>query len=165
MDADVERTMRTVLWAASGDGFQAEPPTPPPAAGTRWLDVMGARTPPAELPAWLTEDDVAAYVDAFEASGFFGPVSWYRNLDHNHALVKERPAPAMPVWFIGGTRDGVIAYRPGYVEAMAQRLPDFPARRSSRAPATGPSRRPAAFNRALLAALSELDGPAATTSR
>ena len=66
---------------------------------------MGARQPPAELPAWLTEADVAAYVDSFTASGFFGPVSWYRNLDHNHALVKERPAPAMPVWFIGGTRD------------------------------------------------------------
>ena len=123
--ADVERTMRTVLWAASGDGFQADPPTPPPAAGTGWLDVMGARPPPAELPAWLTEADLAAYVDAFEASGFFGPVSWYRNLDHNHALVKDRPAPAMPVWFIGGTRDGVIAYRPGYVEAMAARLPDL----------------------------------------
>ena len=30
MEADVERTMRKMLWAASGDGFAAEtdPPTP-----------------------------------------------------------------------------------------------------------------------------------------
>ncbi len=54
---------------------------------------MARRGPvPDELPAWLTADDLAAYVDAFEASGFFGPVSWYRNLDANHALVKDLPA-------------------------------------------------------------------------
>ena len=166
MDADVERTMRTVLWAASGDGFQPDPPTPPPAEGTGWLDVMGARTPPAELPAWLTEEDLAAYVDAFEASGFFGPVSWYRNLDHNHALVKDRPAPAMPVWFIGGTHDGVIAYRPGYVEAMAQRLPDY--RGTTLIEGAGhwtQQEAPEAFNQALLAALAELDATPAAASR
>ena len=142
LEADVERTMRTVLWGASGDAFVDDPPPPPPAEGTGFLDVIAGRGEvPAELPSWLTDDDLAAYVDAFEASGFFGPISWYRNLDHNHALVKDRPAPAMPVWFIGGTRDGVIAYRPGYVEAMEQRLPTTAARRSSTAPATGRSRR------------------------
>ena len=166
MELDVERTMRTVLWAASGDGFQDDPPTPPPAAGTGWLDVMGARTPPAELPAWLTAEDLASYVESFTASGFFGPVSWYRNLDHNHSLVKDRPAPSMPVWFIGGTRDGVIAYRPGYVEAMAKRLPDH--RGTTLIEGGGhwtQQEAPEAFNRALLAALSELDGAAGETSR
>jgi len=158
MELDVERTMRTVLGAASGDGFQEDPPMPPPAEGTGWLDVMGARQPPADLPGWLTEADLAAYVDSFKASGFFGPVSWYRNLDHNHALVKDRPAPAMPVWFIGGTRDAVIAYRPGYVEAMAARLPDL--RGTVLIEGAGhwtQQEAPLAFNEALLGALAQLD--------
>jgi epoxide hydrolase A/B len=166
MALDVERTMRTVLWAASGDGFQESPPPPPPAAGTGWLDVMGARDVPAELPPWLTAADLAAYVDSFRASGFFGPVSWYRNLDHNHGLVKERPAPAMPVWFIGGRRDGVIAYRPGYVESMAARLPDL--RGTVLIDGAGhwtQQEAPEAFNRALLEALAALDGPAVAASR
>ncbi len=165
MELDVERTMKTVLWAASGDGFQAEPTPPPPAAGTGWLDVMGSREVPADLPAWLSKEDLAAYVDSFEASGFFGPVSWYRNLDHNHSLVKERPAPAMPVWFIGGSRDGVIAYRPGYVESMAARLPDL--RGTVLIDGAGhwtQQEAPEAFNRALLEALASLDGPDAAAS-
>ena len=146
---------------------RSEPPTPPPAAGTGWLDVMGARTPPAELPAWLTEDDLAAYVDSFEASGFFGPVSWYRNLDHNHALVKDRPAPAMPVWFIGGT-----ARRRHRLPARAtsrrwqQRLPDH--RGTMLIEGAGhwtQQEAPEAFNRALLAALAELDATADAASR
>jgi pimeloyl-ACP methyl ester carboxylesterase len=160
LGADVERTMRTVLWAASGDGFVEQPPPPPPAEGTGWLDVMAALEIPDGLPRWLTDADLAAYVDAFTASGFFGPVSWYRNLDHNHALVKDRPAPAMPVWFVGGTRDPVIAHRPGYVEAMATRLPDL--RGTTLIDGAGhwtQQEAPEAFNRALLGALAELDAP------
>ena len=93
LEADVERTMRTILWAASGDGFPDVMPEPLPADGTGFLDSMTSSGPvPEALPAWLTSDDLAAYVDAFEASGFFGPVSWYRNLDANHAVVKDLPA-------------------------------------------------------------------------
>jgi pimeloyl-ACP methyl ester carboxylesterase len=159
MEADVERTMRTILWAASGDGFVEQPPPPPPADGTGWLDVMGSMDVPDGLPPWLARHDLASYVDAFTASGFFGPISWYRNLDRNHALVKDRPPPAMPVWFIGGTRDGVIAHRPGYVESMATRLPDL--RGTTLIEGAGhwtQQEAPEAFNRALLGALADLDG-------
>ncbi len=92
-------------------------PCPPrvTASSTRWSRSDRCR---ASCRPWLTADDLAAYVDAFEASGFFGPVSWYRNLDANHARVEGLPPPPMPVWFIGGTRDAVIASRPGYVESM-----------------------------------------------
>ena len=92
LGADVERTMRTILWAGSGQALPDELPEPLPAAGHGFLDSMESLGPvPSELPPWLTADDLAAYVDAFEASGFFGPVSWYRNLDANHRAGR-RPA-------------------------------------------------------------------------
>ncbi|MET0325016.1 MAG: alpha/beta hydrolase [Ilumatobacteraceae bacterium] len=167
LDADVERTMRTVLWAASGEGFPETPVAPLPAEGHGFLDSMSQRGPaPAELPAWLTEADLATYIDSFEASGFFGPVSWYRNLDANHARVKDLPPPSMPTWFIGGTKDMVIAARPGYVESMAKRLPDL--RGTVLIEGAGhwtQQEAPDAFNRALLGALAELDGADASASR
>jgi pimeloyl-ACP methyl ester carboxylesterase len=92
---------------------------------TGFLDMMAGREIPDGLPTWLTQDDLDAYVEQFETSGFFGPVSWYRNLDADYELVKDLPAPTMPTAFIGGRQDGVIAYRPEYVEAMDGLLPDF----------------------------------------
>ena len=167
LEADVATTMLTVLWAASGQAYPETPPAPLPAAGTGFLDSMTARGPaPADLPGWLEPDDLATYVEAFEASGFFGPLSWYRNLDTNHALVEDLPPPSMPTWFIGGTRDAVIASRPGYVAAMESRLPDH--RGTVLIDDAGhwtQQEAPEAFNRALLAALAELDGPGAGTSR
>ena len=167
LERDVATTMRTILWAASGEAFPATMPDPLPAAGTGFLESMTRVGPvPDALPGWLTADDLATYVDAFEASGFFGPVSWYRNLDANHELVKDLPPPAMPAWFIGGTRDMVIAARPGYVEAMEARLPDH--RGTTLIDGAGhwtQQEAPKAFNRALLAALTELDGPDAGASR
>ncbi len=158
LGADVERTMRTILWAGSGQAFPDELPEPLPAAGHGFLDSMESLGPvPSELPPWLTADDLAAYVDAFEASGFFGPVSWYRNLDANHARVEGLPPPPMPVWFIGGTRDAVIASRPGYVESMEATLPDF--RGATMIEGAGhwtQQEAPEEFNRALLAALRAL---------
>jgi pimeloyl-ACP methyl ester carboxylesterase len=125
LEADVERTLRTFLWAASGE-LAAPPPTElPPARGTGLLEAMTARGPiPDGRPAWLTAADLATFVDQFEASGFFGPISWYRNLDADHALTKDLPAPPMPCAFVAGRLDPVVAHRPGYVESMADLLPD-----------------------------------------
>lgn len=35
----------------------------------------------------LTPEDVDTYARAFETSGFFGPVSWYRNIDRNQTII------------------------------------------------------------------------------
>ena len=35
----------------------------------------------------LDETELNAYTAAFERSGFFGPISWYRNIDQNRELV------------------------------------------------------------------------------
>jgi pimeloyl-ACP methyl ester carboxylesterase len=38
-------------------------------------------------PPLLSDDEIQVYVDAFTKSGFFGPVSWYRNADRNAEIV------------------------------------------------------------------------------
>lgn len=160
LDHQVERAMRSILWAASGDAFSPEPPAPIPAAGNGFIDSMTARgEAPAELPAWLTEEDVATYVRAFEESGFFGPVSWYRNLDANYEVTKDLAAPSIPTAFIGGTHDAVIAYRPGYAAVMDAMLPDH--RGTVMIGGAGhwtQQERPEEFNAALLRFIRDIDG-------
>ena len=45
--------------------------------------------PPKHLPTWLTEDDLDVYVSNFEKSGFFGPNSWYRNIQVMEEITPE----------------------------------------------------------------------------
>ena len=129
LEADVRRTMHSIMWAASGEMYRGAPAEFLPAEGTGFIDSMEnmAGPIPDELPHWLTQDDLDAYVDSFEASGFFGPVSWYRNLDANYEIVKDIPhsTVSMPSFFIGGTKDGVIAGNPAYVAAMRDLLPNY----------------------------------------
>jgi pimeloyl-ACP methyl ester carboxylesterase len=157
LEADVTRTMRSFLWGASGEAFTGLPPEMPPMEGTGLLDVLPE--PPAELPAWLSEDDLAVYVERFTASGFFGPLSYYRNLDANYELTKDLGADriSMPSFFIGGERDAVTAGRPEFIDAMAGLLPDY--RGSVIIPRAGhwiQQEAPAAFNDALLGFLATL---------
>lgn len=159
LESDVEATLRTVLWAASGEGAATSPTDVPPAEGTGWIESMlGPRSLPDELPAWLTADDLATYVAAFERSGFFGPLSWYRNLDHNYDVVHELPGPSQPTAFIGGSRDPVITSRPGFVESMTETLPDH--RGSIMLEGLGhwtQQEDPGAFNEALFTQLASTD--------
>lgn len=120
MDPQAEAVMRGIMWVASGEGYPDVLPEPRPAAGTGFLDVM-APTPKGALP-WCTEEDMSVYIDSFETSGFFGPVSWYRNLNRNHERVAQHPVAnmTMPAWFIGGSKDLVIARDPSFEDRLRQ---------------------------------------------
>ena len=124
MEADVRRTMHTKLWGASGEGF-APRGDAPPMEGTGVL--TQAPVPPALPWLWLTEADLDHYVDDFTASGFFGPISYYRNLDANYALPHALGAErlTMPTAFVAGSKDVVLVMDPAGVERMAASLPDF----------------------------------------
>lgn len=125
LEADVRRTMHGVLWGASGAGYPGAPASLPPMAGTGFLTNMPA-PPPLPWP-WLTEADLDQYVEDFTASGFFGPISYYRNLDANYAVVNGLGAErlVMPTAFIAGGKDPVLTMDPTGVDRMAQALPDF----------------------------------------
>ena len=82
-EADPRRFLRTMLYSAGAEGMAHAGPlvSDAPREGTRFMDIL---TPaPDVLPAWITEADVDVYAAAFEKGGFFGPVSFYRNMDAN----------------------------------------------------------------------------------
>ena len=114
---------------------------------------------PDDLPAWLTADDLDRYTKAFETSGFFGPVSYYRNLDADRERVKDMPPSSltMPSFFIGGLLDSVISRDPSGVDRMRKQLPGY--RGDVLLPGVGhwtQQEAPAEFNTALLGFLAGL---------
>ena len=159
LDADAYDSMAKILWGAGGAGSAARRDRsggPPPMEGTGFLTIM---TEPPARPfvgpegAWLTEDDLRIYASEFAHCGFFGPVSYYRNLDANFDVVKDLGPErlTMPVYFIGGTLDVVNVMDPSGVGRMQKLLPDF--RDYTMLDGVGhwtQQEAPAAFNQALL---------------
>ena len=130
--------------------------------GTGFLTMLPV---PPEMPwsgpegVWLTADDVDQYVADFTESGYFGPVSYYRNLDANFGLVNDLSSDrlTMPSYFIGGEKDLVLTMDPTGVERMQNLLADF--RGHTLIPEAGhwtQQEAPAAFNTALLGFLKTL---------
>jgi pimeloyl-ACP methyl ester carboxylesterase len=165
LGTDARHTMAKVLYGASGAAMVGRtPPTElPPMEGTGFLDMM-----PGELPAlpfvgpegpWLTEADLDEYAAEFAHSGFFGPVSWYRNFDRNFEAVQDLGPErlTMPSYFITGELDGVNLMDPTGIERMQTLLPDF--RGFTIVPGAGhwvQQEAPQAFNAALLSWLQSL---------
>lgn len=165
LEADPHRSMASFMYSASGAAMAGrEMPTElPPMEGTGFLDVMGAAYParPYTGPegAWLDEADLQVYADEFAHSGFFGPVSYYRNLDANYSVVKDLGPErlSMPSYFITGELDGVNLMDPSGIERMQTLLPDF--RGYTIVPGAGhwvQQEAPAAFNDALIGYLGSL---------
>lgn len=164
LDADPRVTMAKVLYGASGAGVAGrEPPAElPPMEGTGFLTMMPEPpAPPYPGPEgpWLTAADLDVYTAEFAHSGFFGPVSWYRNLDANFERLASLHGDrlTMPVWFICGEADVVRLMDPNGPERMRNLLPGY--RDETFIPGAGhwvQQESPRAFNDALLGYLRSL---------
>ena len=126
-DADPRRFLRTMLYSAGAQGMAHAGPliSDAPREGTRFQDIL---TPaPDVLPPWITEADVDVYAAAFEKGGFFGPCSYYRNMDANWERSHDIPASVytMPTGFLTGALDPVALMMPNAAEEMAAALPDY----------------------------------------
>lgn len=69
-------------------------------------------------PPFMTDDELAVYVRAFERTGFTGGLSYYRNIDRNWELTEpfDQRRIEQPALFITGERDPVRNFMPA--EAM-----------------------------------------------
>jgi len=161
LDADPRTTMAAVLYGASGDATTSREPVTelPPMEGTGFLTMMPT-PPPLPYPGpegpWLTQADLDVYTAGFAGSGFFGPVSYYRNLDANFDVMSTYgpDAVTMPSGFICGDIDPVRQMDLDGIARMQSTLPDF--RGGTLIEGAGhwtQQEAPAAFNAALLAFL------------
>ncbi|ONF97121.1 alpha/beta fold hydrolase [Sphingomonas jeddahensis] len=110
LERDTRRTLRKLLFAASGDAGPRQPgdATPNPFGMVSRDDGLLAPLPdPKELPAWLSEADLDVYADAFTRAGFRGGLNYYRNLDRNWQLQAALAGikVELPALFIAGERD------------------------------------------------------------
>ena len=102
-EADVRDFLRKFYYAISGDA----PGGTWPMDKTADQKLLDGLVDPEVFPAWLTPAALDYYVGEFEQSGFFGPISRYRNHDRDFeylAPFADRKIE-QPAFFVSGTRD------------------------------------------------------------
>jgi len=120
-EADVRGALRRLYFASSGNsdgrwGTLEKPADEPMLVG---LD------DPDPFPDWLTAADIDYYVEAFEASGFRGPINRYRNFERDWAQTEALSDRVInqPSLFIAGEKDMVLKmFGGGDVGAIAGRM-------------------------------------------
>jgi pimeloyl-ACP methyl ester carboxylesterase len=107
-DPDPRDFLRKFFYIASGDVDLAE------ISGAFAKDASAAlldgMPDPDPFPAWLSASDIDYYVGEFEQSGFFGPLSRYRNHTRDFEYLqqfKDRTL-SQPACFVAGDRDGAF---------------------------------------------------------
>jgi pimeloyl-ACP methyl ester carboxylesterase len=111
LGADVAGALRKIYFALSGDApldaWLADKP--------RDAKLLDGMTDPVPFPAWLSEEDLAVYVDAFSAGGFTGPINRYRaqRLDFEELTALRGATIEQPACFAAGERDAVRHFVPG----------------------------------------------------
>lgn len=125
LDADARRTMRMMLYSASGS-------LPPDHAWNfdlpKTAGFLTGMVEPKTLPAWLTEADLDVYATEFGRTGFRGGLNWYRNFDRNWELSApwQNAKVRIPALFVGGRKDLVVTGPGGTGESpMVKALPAF----------------------------------------
>jgi pimeloyl-ACP methyl ester carboxylesterase len=103
-ESDLTRTFRTLL-GPRGFSDPAEATFIKPGKG-----FLGDAKGDGALPSWITEADIAVFVDAYKKSGFRGGLNWYRNIDRNWELTPPWHGAQIhqPSLFIAGSKDAVI---------------------------------------------------------
>jgi len=94
-----------------------------------WTAEWAAEDGEAEAPpAWLSEEDLAFYVETFERTGFSGGLNYYRNIDRNWELTAPYAEQRItqPSMFLTGDADGVRRFMPG--DDLEEWLTDLRAR-------------------------------------
>ena len=121
IEADVRSWLLGFYWCASGDVENG----PNISLVERGRQLRDKFVFPETMPHWLTEADLDAYTREFEYSGFFGPLSRYRNVDRDFEdLAAFAGVPIrQPSLFIGGSKDGPTIWGRPAIERFPETLP------------------------------------------
>ncbi|MGR8947120.1 MAG: alpha/beta fold hydrolase [Gammaproteobacteria bacterium] len=125
LDQDLENSIRTIYWALSADSPH----------GT-WMSqlehdasstLIEALPSPGNFSAWLTEEDIAYYVEQYRGGGFGPPINWYRNIAANAEFLEDKPNLrfTQPAAFAIGELDDVGLYDPRWPDSFADDFDDL----------------------------------------
>ncbi len=80
---------------------------------------------PQQLPAWLTEDDLAFYVSEISRTGFRGGLNWYRNINALPAILAPFLGATIdqPALYLGGQHDMIAGNTPEALAALPNDVP------------------------------------------
>ncbi len=114
LEKDLERSLRILYYGLCADApaqswmKQLEHP--------RSSGLLDALPEPQQLPGWLSQEDLAYYVEQYRTSGFRGPVNWYRNIPTNNGITPELEGKkfSQPAAFVAGAADDVLLYDPNW---------------------------------------------------
>ena len=161
---DAHRIFETDIAAGLRKGFYSyDGATPDGRQSTGFLvpgqDFLSEVPDDATLPPWMSEAHFAEYVEAFTASGFKGPIDWYRCLDLNWSLTAflQGKRITQPSMFMVGERDPVRHYAGQHEAGLKDWLTDL--RSQTVLPGAGhwlQQERPTEVNAALVAFLRSL---------
>ena len=125
LEADPAMSLRKFYYAISGDA----PDGTWPNDKVHGQSLLEGLVDPDPFPAWLTEADLAYYAGEFATSGFFGPLSRYRNHQRDFEYLSRFAGRKIeqPSLFIGGERDLVLSMlgRGNLVEIMGGEMTDL----------------------------------------
>ena len=128
LEADVHRTMLSMLYGVSGDyvkdGNAKSLTDGHFPRGKRFLDTVSV---PRKLPEWLTEDDVAFFVKELSAAGFRGGLNWYRNIDALPGILSPYLGRTIeqPTLYLYGELDLIAGNSPEAIAALPKALPNL----------------------------------------
>ena len=153
LEADVRKSMRTILYDWSGDAPEGAAIAPKPKDARLFDDAPEA----GRLPPWLSEGDLDYYVSEFERTGFRGGLNRYRNMDHDWEDLPHLAGAVVqqPALFVVGERDPVLGFM--RTDAMKTHVPDL--RKTVMLPGCGhwtQQERPAEVNQELIEFLRSL---------
>lgn len=124
-ERDIERDVRKWLlgfyWCASGDVVNGPNIGIVERGKSHWEKYVY----PEKMPAWLSDADLDVYAREFEYSGFFGPLSRYRNVDRDWedlAFAANCPI-TIPALFVGGSKDGPTIWGAPAIARFKETLP------------------------------------------
>jgi pimeloyl-ACP methyl ester carboxylesterase len=122
LERDATRTIRTILYSASGDAPRRDSGGAADGVGMvpRQGGFLTRMATPDALPPWLTEADIDVYAGEFARAGFRGGLNWYRNIDRNWELLAPFAGArvTIPALYVAGDRDLVVSF-PGAAQLIA----------------------------------------------
>lgn len=121
--ADVEKTMRFFMRKPAALSKSSQRPS----GGSSFAfgESLKSYDPKTDPSQFLSDADIGVFTALFQASGFTGPINWYRNFTRNWAASADLPQriDGIPCLMIMAEKDAVLS--PAMAEGMENHISDL----------------------------------------